>query len=67
MDYSAWDFDKLQAEFVALGQEYARIGTIRSEMLKEIEFRKKVAIARTNLQRLPELIKDALRSELAKG
>lgn len=67
MDYSAWKFETLKAEFVALGQEYARIGTIRSEMLKEIEFRERVAFARTNLQRLPEPIKDALRSELAKG
>ena len=67
MDYSAWTLDQLQAEFVRLGQEYARIGTTRSEINKELEFRKKQAMARARVSTLSKPLRDALRDELTKG
>lgn len=67
MDYSAWKLEDLQAEFVRLGHEYAAIGTARSEMWKELEFRRQQAVAVMRLTAMPEQFKDALRVELAKA
>ena len=67
MDYSAWKQEDLQAEFVRLGHEYARIGTTRSEIDKELEFRRKQAMARARVSALSQPLRDALRVELTKA
>jgi len=67
MDFSAWTLDALQAEFVKLGQQAAEIGTKRNAIYKEIEFRKRQAIAQMRLRGMPTQVRDALKQELNKG
>ena len=66
MDYSAWKLQDLEAEFIRLGHEYAAIGTARNEMWKELEFRRKQALALMRYTAMPEQFKDALRVQLEK-
>lgn len=67
MDYSAWTMEQLRAKFVELGQQYAAIGTVRSEIDKEMKKRERIAAARVRLSVLNGSEKDALKTVLTKG
>ena len=65
MDYSAWTQEALDAEFVRLAGEFARIGNERQAILKEKQFRETQASARARLLNLRnDAERDALRAML---